>query len=141
MSQDRKSAEVAVVCEKDGEQAAAMQAYLQSEDLTDSRWYRPPDVDDVDEAVRAGRIGHVVFCDLTGLLDAIWDEDIQFDEWLSAGVAVSFADSAGAASDSATAAAVYESWRKWQRRQKHRRLVAGAILSVIVLVAGFALTL
>jgi len=141
MSQDPKSAEVAVVCEKDGERAEAMQAHLQSEGLADARWYRPPDVDDIDEAVRAGRVGHVVFSDLTGLLDAIWDEDIQFDRWLSAGVAVSFADSAGAGSDTATAAAVYESWGKWQRRQKRRRLVAGAILSAIVLVAGFVLTL
>ena len=127
---------VAVVCHREGDRAAAMEAHLRSENLPDAEWFAPLDVDDVDEAVCAGRVGRVVFTNLSGLLDAIWDEEVQFDRWLSAGAAVSFVDSPEAES---TAAVVFESWRKWSRRHRRRQVVAGIILGAIALATAFLL--
>ncbi len=148
MNDDAKPVSVAVVCEEDGEHATAMAAYLRSQNLTDVEWFAPRDVDDVDEAVCDRRVGRVVFVDLTALLDAIWDQEIQFDRWLSAGARVSFANPPGSTPTRAVEAAaivepipavVFESWRQWNRRHRRRQVVAGAILSGIALAAGFAL--
>jgi len=105
--------------------------------LAEAEWFAPLDVDHVDEAVGAGRVGWVVFANLSSLLDAIWDEEIQFDRWLSAGTTVSFMDSPGAES---TAGVVFESWRKWNRRHRRRQVTAGVMLSAAALAAAFLLT-
>ena len=133
MTHDDAPTRAVAVCEKGGPKAAAMQAHLQAEGLADARWFTPNDVDDVDEAVRDGRVDRVVFSDLADLLDAIWDEEIQFDRWQSAGVAVSFVTPPV---PDTTASAVYESWRAWQRRHKRRRAIAGAVLTVVALAAA-----
>lgn len=138
MTQDDAPTRTAVVCEKGGSQAATMQAYLQAEGLTDARWFATHDADDVDEAVRDGQVDRVVFTDLAALLDAIWDEEIQFDRWQSAGVVVSFVTPP---EPETTASAVYESWRVWHRRQRRRRAIAGAVLTAVALAAGFLLVI
>lgn len=138
MKSDESSVASAVVCAKDGPHAAAMSDFLRSHDMTKVEWFAPRDVDEVDQAVCAGRVRQVVFPNMSGLFDAIWDEDIRFDRWLSAGVDVLFVDLPPA---NATATAVFTSWRTWSQRYRRRRTIAGAVLSIIALVAGFVLSL
>lgn len=144
MTSNNEPSKTLVVCEKDGEHAAKMREYLAADGLDAAKWLAPRDVDDVDEAVRKGEIRRVVFTDLGALLDAMWDEEIQFGEWLSAGVEVSFVDTpteGPIAPDTSIAAAVFESWRSWRGYQRRRRVVAGLILSVVALLAGLLLML
>jgi hypothetical protein len=135
---DDKTMAVAVVCEKGGHAAQKMADYLETQDLRAAVWFPPCDVDEVDEAVSEGRFQRVIFPNLTSLLEAIWDQEVQFDQWLSAGTTVSFADGT---ESGATATVVFESWRKWHHRHRWRRIIAGAVLSAVALAAVFFFTL
>jgi hypothetical protein len=135
---DDAMAAVAVVCERGGPAAEKVTDYLKAHDLRTAEWFPPEDMDDVDEAVTEGRFRRVIFPDLPTLFDAIWDQEMQFDQWLSAGTTVSFVDGPNG---EATAVVVFESWREWNQRRRRRQIVAGVILSVVAIVAGFLFTL
>ena len=81
---------VAVVCENQGDTATSVRVYLDSRNLAPTRWYDPLDLDDLDEAVREGRIRHVVFPRLSTLLTGIWNGRIAFEHWLSGDVRLDF---------------------------------------------------
>ena len=138
MSISSNSETVAVVCDKRGRGAPAMQAWLDAHDVAAGSWFDPLDLDDLDQAVREGRFQRVVFTDLAALLDGIWDGEITFDRWLAAGVGLDFVELPDAASES-TVKTVFESWQRWNRRHRRRRVVAGVVISVIVLVIAFLL--
>lgn len=135
MTDNDTSTGIAVVCDRSGADAATMAAYLQVQGLAGAAWLSPQDAD---EAVCEGRAGRVVFPDLTALLEAIWDKEISFDRWLSAGTVVSFVEPLPT---TATPTVVYESWRQWERRHRRRQVTAGAILSAVAVVAAFLLML
>jgi len=127
-----------VVCDSRSPDASIMEAYLISQAYADTLWLQPRDVDEADDAVHQNRTRHVIFPNLGALLDAIWDEDIHFDRWLSAGIVVSFADPP---SKEVVPSIVYQSWQSWNRRHKRRQMIAGLILSAIAVLAGLALIL
>ena len=140
MIKDNDTETVAAVCDKQEDLANAMKSYLDTHNISVSTWFTPLGLDDLDEEVREGRIRHVVFTDLTGLLDGIWDGDINFDEWLTKGVGLDFVDSPAATPES-TGKLVFESWHQWNQRRSRRQAVAGFLISAIALAAGFTLNL
>ncbi len=81
---------VAVLCENQGATATSVRAYLDSCNLAQARWYDPLDLDDLDQAVREGRIRRVVFPQWSTLLTGIWNGRITFEHWLSTGVRLDF---------------------------------------------------
>lgn len=125
---------VAVVCEKKSRQAPEMEACLRSQGIADAQWFSPKDVDDVDDAVRDGRVKRVVFPDPGDLFMAIWEGEICFDTWMSNEIEVSFC--AEPADQAETVKRIYRGWSACSARRQKRQARAGAILSVVVLVAA-----
>ena len=138
MSIGSNSETVAVVCDERGSSAPTMRAWLDAHDVVAEHWFDPLDLDDLDQAVREGRFQRVVFKDLAALLDGIWDGEITFENWLRAGVRLEFVESPDGASES-TINAVFASWQRWNRRHRRRQVVAGVVISAIVLVTAFVL--
>jgi hypothetical protein len=128
---------IAVVCDRAGEQAAAMRAFLESRGVEDAAWYAPRDVDDVDRAVRSGAMRRVIFPGTRNLFDAIWDEEISFEQWLKAGASVDFVEKP-AGDAAACVAAMFTSWQHWRRVHRRRQTIAGVVLSMVAIAAAFA---
>ncbi|MCK4340701.1 MAG: hypothetical protein KAY37_03125 [Phycisphaerae bacterium] len=131
---------VAVVCDRDGGDAPAMEAFLTAQGLADAEWFAPRDVDEVDQAVCTGRVRRVVFPTETQLLEALWNNEIAFEHWLASDLRLEFVKMCEPTS-AAHVEAVFESWRRWQRRHRRRQFVAGIILSIVAIVAAFVLLL
>jgi hypothetical protein len=129
---------VAVVCDRRSPEARQVEEYLRAGGIEGARWFTPRDVDEADEAVREGGTSRIVFTNSGVLLNAVWDEEIDLQSWVAAGACIEFAESRGAVAES-TILYVLENWRGWNQRRRYRRAVAGAILSVLVLAAGFLL--
>lgn len=138
MNSQTQAEDVVAVGDRDGKDAAVMEAFLQAQGATEAPWYRPGDLDDVDRAVREGRVRRVVFDNLSTLLEGVWNGDIGFRMWLAKGTQVDFAEPPGQTT-SAHVRAVFESWEQWHRRRRRRQVVAGVILSLVALVAAFLL--
>jgi hypothetical protein len=144
----------AVICERHGADAAAAQAFVDARGHRDVRWFAPRDLNDVEDAIEAGRIACVVFVRFEDFLTALWDEELAFERWLSAGVRVGFVHPPDVApagvvhadnealddADTALAAAVDANWRRWRRARRRRTIVAGLILSALALAAAFGIT-
>ena len=127
---------IAVVCDRNGDAASAVQAYLQSPNIADAAWFGPRDLDDLDRAVRDGRVRRVIFPRLADMLEGLWNEEIDAAAWLAAGVQIDLADCpAGACPPT-----LLKSWQRWRTARRGRRAIAGLVLSVIALAAAFTLT-
>ena len=129
---------VAVICERHGDDSAAMEAYLQTQDVAEADWYAPRDVDDADKAVCEGRVGRVVFPNWPGFLDALWDEKIAFEHWLAAGVRVEFVTSPSPDTNTHLTD-IFQSWQRWRQVRRRRQVAAGLLLSVVAVAAAFTL--
>jgi hypothetical protein len=128
----------AVVCDPRGGGAGAIRRFLQDRGLSDAQWYAPRDLNDVDRAVREGRVRCVVFPGLSDVLEGLWNEEIAADAWLAIGVRIEVA--AAPASDAvAGLPEVFAIWQRWRRARRRRQAVAGVVLSLVVLAAAFVL--
>jgi peptidoglycan/LPS O-acetylase OafA/YrhL len=133
MSERARAEGVAVVCDRQGQDAAAVAAYLQGQGVADAVWYAPRDADQVDEAVRAGTVGRVVFPAWSDFLLVLWDDVLTPEAWPAAGVSVELVGGDG------TAATVLAEWQRWRRRQRRRRAWAGLVLSGLAVAAACVL--
>lgn len=129
---------MAVVCDRHGDDAAAVAAFLQARDAATARWYAPRNLDEVDKAVRAGGVRQVVFARLDDVLEGMWDEEIMLEHWLAAGVRIELVESPEPTAH-AQVQVVFESWHRWRRRHRRRQLVAGVTLSIVAMAAAFVL--
>ncbi|NLU20907.1 MAG: hypothetical protein GXW89_09500 [Phycisphaerae bacterium] len=134
MTQQTQTALPAVVCRPDDAHKAALESHLAQRGIETAKWFTPGALHDLDRAVRQGRIRHVIFAGLPDLLQAIWEEEIVFEEW-PADTHIEFLDPPGGD----TVRTIAASWATW--RQQHRRSQAwsGLLLSVLVLILSFAL--
>ena len=140
MNTQTQTETVAVVCDRRGRNTTIMEAFLQARSLAQARWYAPPDLDDVDRAVRRGDVRRVVFGDLNGLLEGIWNGELEFEQWSAVGTQLEFVEPPGQTAP-AHVRTVFASWQRWSRRRRRRQLVAGVVLSVVALAAAFVLNL
>jgi hypothetical protein len=104
----------------------------------DLEWYSVRDLDEVDRAVREGRLRRVVFDSMDQLLAGLWSGEIDAEAWVSAGVQVELRATA-VHDQCALLRALLASWSVNARRSRRRRVVAGVILSVIAVAAAFVL--
>jgi len=94
------------------------------------------ELDELDLAVREGRLTRVVLESPEQLLAGLWNGEIDAQTWLTAGVEVEFATKVDG---SALPHLLLESWSVNARRHRRRRIVAGAVLRIIAIAAAFIL--
>jgi hypothetical protein len=135
---DPESEGVAVLCDPQGRAAPLVDAYLRASGVTGATWYAPPDVDDMEHAVRAGKVQRIVFPETTAFLAPLWDEVLTPETWQTLGVRVEFARSDDALTP-AQLAGVVTSWQRWRRRRHRQRAIAGLILSAVAIAAAWVL--
>ena len=129
---------VAVVCNRSDETAATIERYLQATRSGAARWFAPRDVDEVDAALRAGTVRRIIFPHLSAFLEALWNEPLTLDVWLTPETRVELAESSGP-DDPARLRALVAAWQQTSRRQRRARAIAGLVLSVVALAAAFTL--
>jgi hypothetical protein len=128
---------VAVVARIDGDEAQAIERRMTVQGRS-VRWVVPRDLDLVDRDVREGRVNRVIFGQCGDLLAGIWNGDVSFAAWRDTGVQVEFVESPGEDS-AALLATVAHAWTRYRLAQRRRRLIGGVILSLIAVVAAFAI--
>lgn len=117
---------------------ARVSEHLDRRSESGAEWYSIRDLDEVDRAVREGRLQQVVFDSLDQLLAGLWNGEIDAHAWLSAGVQIEF--TAPATLDPPSLSRVLlANWQAGARRQRRRRVVAGVVLSLIAMAAAFFL--
>jgi len=103
-----------------------------------AEWYSAFDLDQVDRAVRDGRVRRVTFDSLDQFLAGLWNGEIDAAAWLAAEVQVGF-DEPATVEQSALSRAVLTSWSAASRNNRRRQVIAGLILSAIAIAAAFVL--
>jgi hypothetical protein len=142
MNISSKPGSIVVACDRDGPAAEQVRALLQARGAELDTWYALRDLDELDQAVRAGLVTNVLFARPEDLLNGVWNEDLALDDWVSHGVHVEFATAPPTAGSELTCAAwIAASWHGWNQRRRRRQRVAGVILSAIALVSAFTLVL
>ena len=129
---------VAVVSDRHGAEAGLIEQRLAREGRS-ARWCLPRDLDLVDGDVRDGRVSVVIFGQCADLLAGIWNGQVSFAAWRDSDVRVEFVESPGQ-DTAALLVTVARAWTRYSRVQRRRRLIAGVILSLLAVVAVFALT-
>jgi hypothetical protein len=129
---------VAVVGDRQSPHAARVQAYLQANGVSDATWYAPRNVDDVEQALRAGEVQRVVFPQTADFLELLWDELLTPEVWQTPGLRVEFAGPDGALLPEQIAG-ILETWGTWRRRRRRQRAVAGLLLSALAIAAAWIL--
>ena len=138
MNTQAQSGCVAVVCEHESQDRAAMETYLRTHQVTEAHWYPRRDLDEVNQAILSGDVQQVIFPKISDLLDGFWTDKIAFDQWLAVGTQVEFVETPEQiiAADLKT---IFASWEQWRRLQRRRQIIAGIILSIVALAAAFAI--
>jgi hypothetical protein len=136
MNTPTQAEQVAVVCERGGDDAAQVERHLQAMGLPDAKWYAPRDIADLDQAVRAGQVGRVVFPTAADFLNALWSGSLSVAAWRTRGAQVGIAASAEGWT-AAHLAKLVECWDQAQQRQRRARAVAGLLLSALAIAAAF----
>lgn len=113
----------------------ALMAHLAEKGIDDARWFALGDLDHLDSEVRQGQICRVVALRPADLLIGVWERELGPDEW-PAGIRVEYVE---AAEEGEWVRIASRSWRGWKRSHGGRQIVAGAVLSVVVLAISFVL--
>jgi hypothetical protein len=132
---------IAAVCDRNGPDAARMEAFLESvleSQSRPARWYALRDLDDVDREACAGRVPEVVFVRWEALLEGIWNGEVTFNRWLQAGARVHFVESPGSSSE-ACLATVSDAWMMHKRVRQRCQVISGIVLSIIAIASAFLL--
>jgi hypothetical protein len=140
-SPDIATGHVAAVCDPRTEHAESMKRFVESQGWVDVRWHSPRDVSDLEQAIRLGGVHRLLFYNVNVLLTDLWSEELPLDRWLDAGVVIEFVE-APPSSDAPTAPMLRDlarHYHEWNRIRRRRQVVAGAMLSALVLIAAFLL--
>jgi len=125
-----------VIASKRNQDTSAVENWLQSSNLTAHRWFDLSELDELNKAVCKGQINHVIFESATLLLDALWDNRIEFGKWRHNDIHLDFMKTPHVTID-----VVHHSWQQYIDKHRRRQIVAGAILSGIAVVLGFLINL
>jgi len=129
---------ILVLCERTAPAAAKVEAWLRDAGLSAATWYAPQDVDNVDRLVREGGVRAVVFPDAPALLCEVWAGRIPLARWLAAETQVHFA-SGPPFPEEHWLRALADSQARWRRIYRRRQVIGGLALSLVALVAAYAL--
>jgi hypothetical protein len=140
MSEPSATGDILAICEKDTPAADAVRVHLAASGLQATAWYKPRDVAEVGECIRAGGVRVVIFPTAEDALTAIWDGRANLDTWQEAGTCLACA-TPPAASPEAWLSLVERAWSGWRHRQRRQQIVACLVLSIAALAAAFGLLL
>lgn len=135
-----RSGGVAAVVPASAAEAAAFNEHLRGRGLADAGRFASRSMDDLNKAVCSGAIDRAIFPDVETFLRGIWEGDIEYERWQERGIELEFAAPAPRGFDEVIGS-LYGSWRASQRSRRTRSTVAGVILGVVALAAGFMLIL
>ena len=119
-------------------------------DAKAARWFATTDFDELQEAVTSGEVTAVLFADVATMMEGMFDDRLRLHEWAARGVRIELLDtpSVGAslviaegAVDARTLLAIEAAWRAWFVSRRRRRAIAGAVLSVLAILAATAAVL
>lgn len=134
MSTHSANTDIAIIALRDDD--SALRDYLTAQGLHGAPVYPPTAADNVDAAVTAGAVTHVVFADLPVYLHVLWDGRVDPGAWQRAGVQIDFAESPAPAD---LVRQLPEAWQRWRVAARRRAIVAGVLLSIIAIAAAFTL--
>ena len=118
----------------------AMEAFLRSKGITNPRRFAAKDDDELNDAVRDGRIRHVVFVKLDDLLEAIWIGHVQYHRWIEFGTLVELVEPPPEANDwPQFVQTMAISLANHRRRKRRGQTIAAAVLSLLALAAIWVL--
>jgi hypothetical protein len=118
----------------------ALRAYVASHVLGEApTWFAPRDLNDLEDAIEAGRFERVVFATPGDFLEAVWNGEIRPAAWRKAGVRVEFAERSAPGDDATRAWSLAERYEAWRARRRQAAIVSAVVLSAIAIAAAFAL--
>ncbi len=126
---------VAVVGVCDSPESAALCARVDARAPAEATWFAPRDLNDLEDAISAGRFGVVVFARPADFLEAVWSGDIRPALWRAAGVELEFAETEGG-EWMWEIAGRYEAWRG---RRRGAAMASCVVLSAVAAAAAFGL--
>lgn len=136
MNQNTGPAAIAVVGRADSPASEPQRAFLATRPDAATEWFAPRDLNDLEDAIEAGRFARVLFATPGDFLEAVWSGDIRPAEWRKAAVRVEFA--APVPNDVAAQVwAVVERYEAWHARRRRAAIVSALILSGIAIAAAF----
>jgi len=136
MSSESNAGRLAAVCDPDDPYASELAGYLASRSDA-ATIFRCRELDDLDRAVRSGRVGEVVFVSPEDLLEAVWDGQVNFAAWRAGGVRVNFLRLPQNTDE--LFQRVLSCWDRWRLRRRRRQILATVLLSVAALLAAWVL--
>ena len=139
-----QEARVAVLHGPGADDRTAIEAYLAAQQIPHADHYPLRRADRLEQDIQAGRVARVVCRDLDVLLQALWEELVDFQVWHEQGVRVELIDPPASARGADWWPVVLETNASWQRdrqRLNRRRTVAGVILGALVIIACAVLML
>jgi hypothetical protein len=136
MSSEPNARGVAAVCDADDPSAPELAGYLAGRGDA-ATIFRRRKLDDLDRAVRSGRVGEVVFVSPEDLLEAVWDKRVDFEAWRAARVRVSFLRLPQNTDE--LLQRVLSCWDCWRLRRRRRQIVATVLLGLAALLAAWVL--
>jgi hypothetical protein len=136
MNQQTRTERVAVVCGPGEDRRKAMQGRMAQQDIDQIKWFAPGRLHDLDRAVLNGQVRHIVFGSISDLLQAIWDEEIAFQDWPATDLRIDFLDSP---EEQTNLRLIAQTWQTWRRAHRRRQAIAGAVVSAVVLGLSFLL--
>ncbi len=140
-SEARTVTATAVVCDAGTGLSAQLEHFLAARGLAAAARYAPRDINDVERGIASGAIQHVVFATPTQLLELLWSAELDPDCWRRPELQIEFASAADPAAREGLPASLLAAWQQHRRRQRHARIVAGLILSILAIGAAFVLLL
>ena len=119
--------------------AGNIASFLNVNGLRESPHFTPDKVDDLNKEVIDGRVRQVVFESFDQALQAIWNGDIDYGEWVKRGIQLHFITPPPI--DPVTAlGAMNRSWQTWNSQRVRRNAIAGVWFSITALVVAFVLS-
>lgn len=122
-------------------QPSALRRFVSEVGLTDTVEFLPKDDDELNQLACSGRFHTIVFASLSDLLTAIWKGDADWSAWRRADIRIELAEvpEPAGADWRRFVNEMYASFETWRKADRHRTIIAAAILSLLALLAAACL--
>ncbi len=134
MNRQDQSERTGVIVTNESDRPALI-AHLAQRGIDNAKWFNLGDLDDLDSQLRHGQIDRVIAPRPSDVLVGVWERELGPDEW-PAGIRVEYVEPV---EEGELVRIASRSWREWKRLHGGRQIIAGTVLSVVVLAISFVL--